>query len=427
LALSVLPAIIASAFAGASWAIGLLSPARRTALRDATHGVPRRALERYLEAGIAIESRWLVLRAFSIGLTALLVHGQLGIQPGGARVLLSALLAVIAYAIPTEAVRFVVARNPERAAPWLLTVLRPFELFAAPISVPILAVSRLVGKWLAPTSAPAPAVTETEVEMIVNEGELNGSLGHEASEMIRNVLEFGDVTAGQVMLPRTDVTAFDVTTPLDEVLRAIVERGHSRYPVYKDSLDNVIGLLYAKDLLRLASDGGLDGASLESIVRTPVAYVPESQLASSVLRDMRAGRHHMAIVIDEFGGMSGLVTLEDLLEQIVGDIRDEHEQEEPPIADLGEGRLLVDASVPIGDLSRYLGAELPEDGDYHSLGGLLTAELGRVPEVGARHTAFGLVFVVREGDERRISKVEITRVVPAASVSPPSASRVSAA
>src|SRR5690606_4376338 len=186
-------------------------------------------------------------------------------------------------------------------------------------------------------------------------------------------------------------------------------------------------LLDANDLLRLASDGGLDGASLESIVRTPVAYVPESQLASSVLRDMRAGRHHMAIVIDEFGGMSGLVTLEDLLEQIVGDIRDEHEQEEPPIADLGEGRLLVDASVPIGDLSRYLGVELPEDGDYHSLGGLHTAELGRVPALGARHTAVGLVFVVGQGVGPRISKVEITRVVPAASVSPPSASRVSAA
>jgi len=426
-ALSILPAVFAAAFAGASWAFGLLSPARRTALRDASEGAPRKALDRYLESGRAIESRWLVVRAFAIGLTALLVQGQLGSRADAGSLVLSALIAVLAYAVPSEAARAVVARNPERAAPWLLTVLRPFELLAAPISAPILAVSRLVGKWAAPAAAPSPEVTETEVEMIVNEGERTGSLGHGASEMIRNVPEFGDATAGQVMLPRTDVTAFDVDTPLDEALRTIVESGHSRYPVYKDSLDNVIGLLYAKDLLRLASDGGLDGASLESIVRTPVAYVPESQLASSVLRDMRAGRHHMAIVIDEFGGMSGIVTLEDLLEQIVGDIRDEHENEEPPIADLGEGRLLVDASVPIGDLSRYLGAELPEDGDYHSLGGLLTAELGRVPEVGTRHTAFGLVFVVREGDERRVSKVEITRVTPAASVSPPSASRVSAA
>src|SRR5690606_14995944 len=236
-ALSILPAVFAAAFAGASWAFGLLSPARRTALRDASEGAPRKALDRYLESGRAIESRWLVVRAFAIGLTALLVQGQLGSRADAGSLVLSALIAVLAYAVPSEAARAVVARNPERAAPWLLTVLRPFELLAAPISAPILAVSRLVGQWAAPAAAPSPAVTETEVEMIVNEGERTGSLGHGASEMIRNVPEFGDATAGQVMLPRTDVTAFDVDTPLDEALRTIVESGHSRYPVYKDSLD----------------------------------------------------------------------------------------------------------------------------------------------------------------------------------------------
>jgi CBS domain containing-hemolysin-like protein len=233
------------------------------------------------------------------------------------------------------------------------------------------------------------------------------------------------------MLPRTQVTSHSVDTPLEEALRLVAESGHSRYPVYKGSVDNVVGLLYAKDLLKCAAKGNLAGGTLESLLRTPVAFVPESQSASSVLQDMRAGRHHMAIVIDEFGGMSGILTLEDLLEKIVGDIRDEHDVEEPPIADLGDGRLLVDASVPIGDLGRYLGADLPEDGDYRSLGGYIIAELGRVPEVGARVTALGLEFEVREADERRVAKVEIRRSTPpdaeAAATTPRSNSRISAA
>jgi CBS domain containing-hemolysin-like protein len=229
------------------------------------------------------------------------------------------------------------------------------------------------------------------------------------------------------MLPRTQVTSLAVSTPLEEALRLVAESGHSRYPVYKGSVDNVVGLLYAKDLLKTAANGNLAEGSLEAALRTPVAFVPESQSASSVLQDMRAGRHHMAIVIDEFGGMSGIVTLEDLLEKIVGDIRDEHDTDEPPIADLGDGRLLVDASVPIGDLGRYLGADLPEDGDYRSLGGYIIAELGRVPEVGARVNALGLEFEVREADERRVAKVEIRRSSPPESLAPRSSARISAA
>lgn len=422
-----LPAVFAAAFAAASWAIGTLSVARRAALRDTLEGGRRSALERYLQAGVAIESRWLVIRALGIGLTALLVGRELPQSWGSWLPLVAASIAVIAYAVPSEIARALVARDAERAAPLLLQVLRPIEILAAPISAPILWVSRLSGRWLMPKAAVAPGVTETEVELIVNEGELNGSLGREQSEMIRNVLEFGDVTAGQVMVPRTQVTAFSVEMTLDEVLQQIAESSHSRYPVYRGTVDNVIGLLYAKDLLQLAATGSLGSRSLESLLRTPIAFVPESQTASSVLRDMRAGRHHMAIVIDEFGGMSGLLTLEDLLEQIVGDIRDEHDTEDPPIVDLGDGRLFVDASIPIADLSRYLSAELPTDGDYHSLGGFLIAQLGRVPELGAQLTAFGLCFEVREADDRRVSKVEITRVPLPESVAPRSASRITAA
>jgi CBS domain containing-hemolysin-like protein len=156
-------------------------------------------------------------------------------------------------------------------------------------------------------------------------------------------------------------------------------------------------------------------------------FVPESQSAASVLKDMRKGRHHLAIVIDEFGGFSGIVSLEDLLEQIVGDIRDEHDVEEAPIVDLGDGRLVVDASLPLADLARYLGTELPADGDYHSLGGFLASHHGRVPEVGATLSIFGLEFIVREADDRRVAKVEIHRESPPMSIAPRTPGRVSAA
>jgi CBS domain containing-hemolysin-like protein len=228
------------------------------------------------------------------------------------------------------------------------------------------------------------------------------------------------------MVPRTQVTAFDVETPIEQLLETIAETEHSRYPVYRESVDNIVGVLHVKDLLRAAARGELKKSQVETLMH-PAAFVPESQPAASVLKDMRAGRHHLAIVIDEFGGFSGIVSLEDLLEEIVGDIKDEHDVEEPPIVDLGEGKLMADASVSITDLSRYLGADLPEDGDYHSLGGFVVSQLGRVPEVGTKLTAMGLEFVVREGDERRVTKVEITRKPPAESVAPRSSSRMTAA
>jgi putative hemolysin len=247
------------------------------------------------------------------------------------------------------------------------------------------------------------------VEWVVSEGQMTGSLGEEPAEMIRNVLELKDLIARDVMVPRTQVSAIEVDTPLPEVLRLISTEGHSRFPVYREKVDNIVGLLYAKDLFRLLKEHKLQDTPLGDLVRAPVNFVPEMQGVSSVLREMRARRLHMAVVIDEFGGVSGIVTLEDILEVIVGDIRDEYDTEEPPIQDLGDGRLLADAAVSIHDLSAYLAVEIPESSDYESLGGLLIHQAGRVPAIGTQIAAFGISFIVRDADEKRISKVEIIR------------------
>lgn len=420
--------MLAAVSAAASWAITTLSAARRAALRDTLEGGSQRALDRYLESGPVIEARWLVIRTTGLAVSALLVGRQLPEWLGNWLPVVAAMIVLFAYALPSEIARGLVARSAETTAPLLLQALRPLEWLAAPIAAPIHWAGRVVGSWVRPSiPPPAPGVTETEVELIVKAGELNGSLGHDQSEMIRNVLDFGDATAGELMIPRPQVTAFDIGTPVDVLLRQIVESEHSRYPIYKDTIDNVVGVLHAKDLLRHASNGKTNEVRIEALLRQPVVFVPESQLATSVLKDMRSRRHHMAVVIDEFGGFSGIITLENLLEEIVGDINDEHDVEEAPIVDVGDGKLLVDASVSIGDLSRYLGAELPEDGDYHTLAGFVVAELGRVPEPGATLRAFGLDFVVRESDERRVVKVEISRVTAPESILPRSSSRITAA
>jgi CBS domain containing-hemolysin-like protein len=221
------------------------------------------------------------------------------------------------------------------------------------------------------------------------------------------------------MVPRTRVSAIEVTRPIPEVLKIVASEGHSRFPVYRDKVDNIVGLLYAKDLFRILKDVRLQSRPLIDLVRAPVNFVPETQGVSSVLREMRSRRLHMAVVIDEFGGVSGIVTLEDILEVIVGEIRDEYDTEEAPIQDLGDGRLLVDAAVSVDDLSAYLGAKIPADGDYESLGGLLIHRAGKVPEIGTQIEAFEFFFIVREADEKRIIKVEIVRPRGLSEVPPP--------
>ncbi|MCC6214064.1 MAG: HlyC/CorC family transporter [Polyangiaceae bacterium] len=407
--LALAPALGAAAFAAASAAVGALPQARLTALRDNLSGSARDAVDRYLQHQNSIESRWMVLRVTGIALSALVVVDALPPTFGAARPWLAVLGALGLYGIPAEVMIAIAERTADRSAPLVLRVLRPLELLVAPVAAPLAWVGSLVGRSVRrPTEVP-PGVAESEVEHVVNEGVEAGALDPEQSEMIRNLLELRDVTAGEVMVPRMRIEAFEVRTPGADVVIRAAAIGHSRYPVYEGSIDNVIGVLHVKDLTRAALEGSPASVSLRELLRAPVMFVPESQSAAAVLREIRARRMHMAVVLDEFGGTAGVVTLEDVLEEIVGDIRDEHDAEDAPIVDLGEGRLLVDATVPIADLGRYLGTALPEDGDYNSVGGFLVERLGCLPRPGAQHSEAGLEFVVREADERRVSKVEVIR------------------
>ena len=412
-------AAVGSIFASMDAALRSLSPGRLSALHGQSTGLSKAALDRYMQRPSSQHSRWLVGRVVFMALASVLIAQAVApFVPSWSVALLGALGAVATYGALAEIGINLARRRADDLTLRFLPFMRVLELIVMPLAAPI----ALLGRWSARLVAAEPRadarLTETEVEWVVTEGQKHGSLGREPAEMIRNVLELKDLVVRDVMVPRTRVSAIEVTRPIAEVLKMVASEGHSRFPVYRDKVDNIVGLLYAKDLFRILKDDKLGERSLVDLVRAPVNFVPETQGVSSVLREMRSRRLHMAVVIDEFGGVSGIVTLEDILEVIVGEIRDEYDTEEAPIQDLGDGRLLVDAAVSVDDLSAYLGAKIP-DGDYESLGGLLIHRAGKVPAIGTQLEAFDFCFIVREADEKRIIKVEIVRPRGLSEVPPP--------
>jgi CBS domain containing-hemolysin-like protein len=221
------------------------------------------------------------------------------------------------------------------------------------------------------------------------------------------------------MVPRRRVLGLEIGTSLEKVVAVVSAEGHSRYPVYREHIDNLAGILHAKDLFAVVRDGKLGTTKLEDILRTPVMFVSETQPAAKILPEMRSRRLHMAVVVDEFGGTAGLITLEDILEEIVGEIRDEHDTA-AQIQSLADGRLVADAAVSLADLAAHLGKSLPEDGEFASLGGLIVHRAGRVPPVGSTLQINGFQLIVREADETHVVKVEIIPERPSAQSLPAS-------
>jgi putative hemolysin len=255
-------------------------------------------------------------------------------------------------------------------------------------------------------------VTEEEIKMMVDAGSEGGSIENEEKEMIYSIFQFGDTLAREVMVPRIDVVALEINTPLQEALNTIVEAGHSRIPVYEESIDHIRGLLYAKDLLMLWRNGETD-RPIKDLLR-PTHFVPESKKADDLLADMQQRKIHLAIVVDEYGGTAGLVTLEDLIEEIVGEIRDEYDfNEEEVYQKVGENEYIFDAGIDLDDLNRLLDTSLPTE-DSDTLGGYIFSELGEVPvegekvEIADEH----LLLEVLSVDDRRLRKIRLTRVLP---------------
>ncbi|MBI0445654.1 hemolysin family protein [Deinococcus sp. DB0503] len=252
------------------------------------------------------------------------------------------------------------------------------------------------------------AYSEEEIRMIVSASSQEGVLEDDEKELVYNVFDLSETTVREVMTPRTEMVTVEAACPLRRLLELNAEHGYSRVPVYQDSADNVVGVAHTSDVLRYLDR--LDETLIADVMR-PVFFVPEGMKINDLLAKMREKKSHMAIVVDEFGGTSGLVTLEDALEEIVGEIYDETDEEEQPLIEvLGEGIYLMDASLTVGEVEERLGTNLEDgEGEYDTLSGFMTSHFGDIPEIGQSFVYGGWAFTVVDADQRRVTRVRVER------------------
>jgi putative hemolysin len=324
---------------------------------------------------------------------------------------LGAVVAYLAVTVLGESLpKSLATRDPERILIRWLRFIRVFTVAFTPVRW----ITQSVAKAMAISTGGGPilsaraAHSEEEIKLLVEGSAEEGVLEEDEKEMIHSIFEFTDTVARQVMVPRTNIVSAPVESTLEEAARRAMESGHSRIPVYEGTLDSVVGVVHVKDLLpRLLA--GLQQAPIRELLREPI-FVPEGKKIDELLQEFRTHKSQMAIVVDEFGGTSGLVTVEDVLEEIVGEIEDEYDVEEHPAAEVSEtgGGTLVDGRMTIPDLNDELDLALPEE-DNDTVGGFVFSLFGRPPEVGESVEAEGLVFLVEALDGLRVAKVRIIR------------------
>ncbi len=247
--------------------------------------------------------------------------------------------------------------------------------------------------------------SEAELKMLVSHSTVSGEIEQEEQEMLYKVFDFADKEASDVMVPRPDVVALSVELPPEEALAAVIESPYTRYPVYRSSLDDIAGVLHVRDLFSALVDRGIGGVQLEQLLR-PAHIVPETKDLAALLSEFRRTNQHLAIVVDEYGELEGIVTLEDLLEEIVGEIEDEFDLPDESIERLEDGRMRIAGTFPVDDFNEQLDRELPVE-DYHTIGGLVFGLLGRAPEPGDEVEHDGCQFKVLEVEGSRIQRLEV--------------------
>ena len=316
----------------------------------------------------------------------------------------TALLCVVSLALP----RAIANHAGEDVIARFSGPLHFTRRFLSPITQLAHAAERLVlrARPNLATAQQAETLAEEEILDAVTEGETAGIVDPRQRELLESVIEFRNVTVDEVMTLRAQIAGLPITATLQEVLNKIEETGHSRIPIYEDSLDNIAGVLYARDLLKHLGDLQKH-FDLRSMLRPPL-YVPATKLLRDLLQEFRLQKVHIAIVSDEYGGTAGLLTIEDVIEQLVGDISDEHEPSEPHMyRRIDDDRAECDAGIEIDDLNRVLGLHLPEGEDYSTLGGFITMRLGRIPAAGAMLEAEGARFTVLEATPVKVLRVRV--------------------
>lgn len=314
----------------------------------------------------------------------------------------TALVTLVLGSLVPEAVG---SARADKLAPWVIVPMRALITFLSPVAKGMIWLS----KGLAAVFGSAGMVniyTQEEIMTMLDASEKEGAIENVEKEMIYSVLEFDDTVAREVMVPRIDIVAVEIDTPVQEALQMFIESGHSRIPVYEGAIDNIKGLLYAKDLLNLWHSG--EQKPIRDIMRK-AWFVPESKRCDVLLKELKLSKIHMAVVVDEYGGTAGLLTIEDLLEEIVGDIQDEYDvDEEADYVQKGPDEYVVDASMNLDDFNELLDVELSTE-DSDTLGGFIFSQLGRVPEAKETIDLPTMKLRVDSIEGRRIRKVHVMR------------------
>lgn len=328
----------------------------------------------------------------------------LGVEYGPVAAFVFAAFLLVVVEIVSKSVA---AHHADRLS---LVVARPV-LWLSVLLTPIIRVFSFITNLLsrpfgARVRPDAPMVTEEEIQLLVRMGEEQGILEQDESEMIHSIIELGDTVVREVMVPRVDMVCVEADDPIEAILDVVRTHAHSRVPVYHDTVDQIVGLVHVKDLLSGFREGRLEG-TVRDFTR-PAYFVPDSKRLDDLFREMRREQVHMAIAVDEYGGTAGLVTIEDLLEEIVGPIRDEYDKEDAPITVLSDGVALVDGRLHLEEVNAALNLALPS-GEVDSLGGFVYSLLGHMPAQGERVTFDRVELAVERVDGHRIEQVRITK------------------
>ena len=329
---------------------------------------------------------------------------------GFALIIVTLLLALFTIVFGELVPKSLALAHTERFALGLSGFVEFLLRILGPIVSALAAVTNCVSRALGAGDQSQGVMSTEELSLLVERGGEQGILEAEEEQMIQAVIELGDQRIHEVMVPRIAMITLAGSATMDEVIDKVISEGHSRIPVYEETIDEIIGILYAKDLLPILKHPVGERPALRSILRTPV-FVPESMSVDDLLHEFQRRKVHLAIVLDEYGGTAGLVTIEDLLEEIVGEIQDEYDEEEPLIVKLSDDEARIDGRAAIDDLTDLFDIELglEDEDEYDTVGGLVYHRIGGVPKPGDQVLVDGLTLTVETTDGRRVGKVLVVR------------------
>ena len=392
-----------------------LVTSRRTRIMELEHEGNRRA--RLVLRITGDPPRFIAAMQLGVTLTSLAI-GALGEQAlsrkfeplmaGFLAVILALLIVTYLHVVIGELVpKGIALSHPERTAlavsmpvRWFFVGMRPLIWVLQESTALIL---RVLG--LDPPGAEHEAHSEAELRMLLSSSAEQGEIEHEEQEMLYKVFDFADKEVADVMVPRPEVVAISIELPAEDALKAVLESPYTRYPVYRESLDDIVGVLHIRDLIVALQDDGIASVDVESLVR-PAYMVPETKDLGALLTEFRRTNQHMAIVIDEYGSMEGIVTLEDLLEEIVGEIEDEFDLPDETVERIDDDTIRIDGTFPIDDFNEQFHVDLDHE-DYHTVAGFVFGELGRAALPGDEVTWDGITFHIEAVEGQRIEKLRV--------------------